>query len=85
MVEEIQEAIKSLQSGKSPGPDGFPVEFYKKFPKELSSVLTDMYHTCLSNGLLPTTLRQASVSYQKKTKIHHVSFLLTHFFAFCQL
>lgn len=28
---EIQDAIKSMQNGRSPGPDGFTVEFYKAF------------------------------------------------------
>lgn len=34
--DEIEAAICGLQSGKSPGPDGLAVEFYKKFPKELT-------------------------------------------------
>ena len=29
-LEEINNAIMSLQSGKAPGPDGFPTDFYKK-------------------------------------------------------
>ena len=35
-VAELEVAVKSLQSGKSPGPDGFPAEFYKKFWKQLA-------------------------------------------------
>lgn len=27
--EEIELAVSSLQSGKSPGPDGFPAEFFR--------------------------------------------------------
>lgn len=30
-IEELNAAMTSLQSGKSPGPDGYPSEFYKKF------------------------------------------------------
>lgn len=29
-LEEINKAITGMQSGKSPGKDGFPVGFYKK-------------------------------------------------------
>lgn len=28
---EVTEAIKLMQSGKSPGPDGYPVEFFIRF------------------------------------------------------
>lgn len=38
---EIATAISSLQSGKSPGPDGFPVEFIKIFSPHL--VLPDSF------------------------------------------
>ena len=30
-VEELGVAMASMQGGKSPGPDGYPVEFYRKF------------------------------------------------------
>ena len=39
---EIMRAISTLQSGKSPGLDGFTVEFYKKFAPLVSTVLCDM-------------------------------------------
>lgn len=38
-LEEIKMAIKSMQSGKYPGPDGFPVEFFKAFSESLSPLL----------------------------------------------
>lgn len=38
--EEIDAAISSLQSGKSPGPDGFPAEFFKTFSSLLSPQLS---------------------------------------------
>ena len=28
---EVVRAIKSMQSGKAPGPDGFSIEIYKEF------------------------------------------------------
>ena len=39
-AEEIAIAIKSMQNGKSPGPDGYPTEFYKKFSDIISPVIT---------------------------------------------
>lgn len=34
-VAEITEVIKNSKKGKTPGPDGFPVEYYQKFEEQL--------------------------------------------------
>ena len=39
-VEEIKSSIKAMQNNKSPGPDGFPVEFFKKCINKLAPLLT---------------------------------------------
>ena len=36
---ECFEAVKSMESGKSPGTDGLPAEFYKVFWKDVSTFL----------------------------------------------
>ena len=59
---EIEEAIKTMQAGKSPGPDGFPVEFYRTFSKNLTPVLKEMYDESLRSSSLPLTLNEATIS-----------------------
>lgn len=35
-LEEVQEALGSMQSGKAPGPDGIPIEFYSVYQEFLA-------------------------------------------------
>ena len=60
--EEVLEAIKSLQSGKSPGPEGFGPEFYKKTAKLVMGPLTNMFIESSERGTLPPTLNLAHIS-----------------------
>lgn len=59
---ELEAAVKSLQSGKSPGPGGFPAEFYKTFWKQLAPHLLQMFTESYNLGTLPHTLHQACIS-----------------------
>lgn len=61
-AEELSTAIKTLQNGKSPGPDGFPSEFFKKFSPQLIPHMLNMYNESFGSGTLPQTLREASIS-----------------------
>ena len=68
-VDEVKEAIRSMQSGKAPGSDGYGTEFYKTFSDKLAPILLDMFNESLANGSLPQTLSQAVISLLlKKTK-----------------
>ncbi len=51
-----------MQSSKAPGPDGFPIEFYKKFADLLGPLLVAVYNESFNTGTLPLTLTQASIS-----------------------
>lgn len=59
---EIKKAIKSLRTNKTPGPDGYCAEFYKKFIDQLSPLLQALFNESLSAGHLPPTLCQAIIT-----------------------
>ena len=40
---EIQQALQTMENGKSPGMDGIPVEFYKEFFDLLKKDLQDIF------------------------------------------
>lgn len=61
-LEEILNAIGSMSSGKTPGPGGFGVEFYKKFKEKLSPLLLEVFEESLENSYLPPTFTQATIS-----------------------
>lgn len=58
---EITLAISSMQSGKSPGPDGFPAEFFKRFSALLSPQLTTILSESLRLASLPPSLNEACI------------------------
>lgn len=62
LLQEIIDSIRSVQSGKAPGPDGYPGEFYKKFSDKLAPLLLDMFNEALDRGSLPQTLTEASIT-----------------------
>ncbi len=43
-LDEILKCLHLMQSGKAAGPDGFPIDFYKMFAKQLAPLLLDMYN-----------------------------------------
>lgn len=78
---ELVAAIKSMQNGKSLGPDGFPSEFFKTFSGSLASLLLSVFNESLSKNSLPPTMREATISLILKNdkKSSFLQFILANF------
>lgn len=50
--DEIQAVIKRLKNNKTPGPDGYPVEFLKTFADLLLPAMKKTYDYILQRGVL---------------------------------
>lgn len=60
-IEEIQKALKMMQTGKTPGPDGFPVEFYKTYAEQLAPRLQSLFAHSFQEGRLPDSMHEAII------------------------
>ena len=49
---KIKTATKDIPTNKSPGPNGFTVEFYQKFRVEITSVLIKLFQKVTEEGKL---------------------------------
>jgi hypothetical protein len=59
---ECLEAVKSMESGKSPGTDSLPAEFYKVFWKDVSHFLISSLNRSYQKGKLAITQRRGIIS-----------------------
>lgn len=60
-TEEVLKAIGSFPAGKSPGPNGLPIEFYMTHGDLLAPKLAQLYSHCPAEGALPTSMGHAHV------------------------
>ena len=56
-IEEVKRALQSMNNNKSPGSDGFTVEFYKFFFNDLGKYLVNSLNHAFKDGKLSITQR----------------------------
>ena len=56
--EELTDALKSLQTGKTPGSDGLTTEFYLTFWDVLADPLLSVLNECFNTGTLSPSQRE---------------------------
>lgn len=61
-IEEIGQAIDSIKSGKRAGPDGIPIDLYKKFKNKLLVPILDMLEEIFQLNFLPPSLNTALIT-----------------------
>lgn len=59
---EIRKAVSLMNTGKSPGNDGFPAEYYKEYIDILAPVLVKVYQEAFEKGHVPPTFNEAFIS-----------------------
>ena len=60
--EEFESVIKNLPTNKSPGPDGFPGEFYETFKAEIIPILLKLFQNTEREGKLSDSFYEASIT-----------------------
>lgn len=59
--DEISRAIKAMKTNKTPGPDGFPVEFFRAFAELLVPEMENTFNSILHTGVLPPSWYEAEI------------------------
>lgn len=60
-VEEIREAIETMDNKKAPGEDGITGDIYKHIFSILPKTITAMYNGCLREGVFPKRWKRAQI------------------------
>ena len=66
--EEVVSVINNLPKTKTPGPDGFPGEFYQTFQEEIIPILLKLFQKIETEGKLPNFFYEASITLIPQTR-----------------
>ena len=61
-LNELESALKSFNKDRSPGPDGWPVEFYLHFFNLLGPTLVQMVDYTRTSGYIPSSLNSTFIT-----------------------
>lgn len=61
-LEEVQQAIGKMSSGKAPGDDGLPTDFYKEFVDLLAPRLVIVFRDAIKRGSRPESMQSAVIT-----------------------
>lgn len=67
-LEETQKAIKQLQVGRAPGPDGIPPEIFKEGGETVATKLTELMQLFWEEGSVPQDFKDANIIHLYKNK-----------------
>lgn len=62
LLQECLIALKSMQNNKSPGTDGFPVEWYKFFFKDIGNIVVESLNYAFSTGKMSPDQRRGIIN-----------------------